>query len=616
MAGVMLLVAKSPEKTAILQQKIQQLEQFIKKHFSSYFKEIEYLTPDQNSFMVIFKKDNESKFHQDKSGNWLAYEGNVFALHETKQYSAQELLQLYLKHGNSFAETLDGHFVIKVYNKIKGKYFIITDFIRSRINYFAESEEFFFFTPFILLTGKINKPQPDLNALNELLWRYYILSERTIFKNVTRLDSASIYELNNKVINISRYWNFPTRLTNLNLKTHVDKFVNSILETARLINKSFGKAVMDLTQGQDSRIIMSAFKTQNLPFSTSTFGKKEFLELKNVKKMADKYHFEHHCIEITNEFTDNILEYFNKSLILGNADEPGYLLGRILYMRDIQSEFGNVLVNGTGGPFYKDCFWEEVYALQLYRETYKINLNRFLRLRPMNKNYPDQIFNNNFLEIKNNSAEYFTKMIYDSIKNISSCPVSMQIDKFALTKWQNYAVVGNNIALSTHNSMSPLLLRRNLEIGLPMPAKWRWNKSNFQRKVMYKLDPDLAHEKTDFGGINMVPYNLFTFLPFYFKYVLRQTQRYRNKLLNRIGLQVKTHLQTAWDYEDVYRKLFEEPEIQELLEYDKMVLAVILVKDEWSKFLKRFNEPGTVSLNDYEFIFKLASVEKLFRLMK
>jgi len=298
---------------------------------------------------------------------------------------------------------------------------------------------------------------------------------------------------------------------------------------------------------------------------------------------------------------------------LGNGDEPGYLLGRILFMKDQQSKYGNVLINGTGGPFYKDCFWEEVYALDLYRERYKIILERFLRLRPMNKDYPSDIFADEFLKIKDRSKEYFIDMLKDSVAGLEGRPASLQIDKFALTKWQNYAVVGNNIALTTKNSVSPLLLRRNLEIGLPMPAKWRWNKSNFQRAVMYKLDPKLAKEKTDFGGINMVPYNALTFPPFYIKYLFRQTQRYRNKLLNKLGFNVKTHLQAAWDYRPIYEKLFEEDEMQKLLNYNNMGLAKIIKKEEWAALLSKFKDPKQVSLNDYEFVFKISSVEKMFK---
>ncbi|MDP8314713.1 MAG: hypothetical protein RAP70_06530 [Candidatus Celaenobacter antarcticus] len=613
MAGILLLISKSPEKKELFKEKTEKLIKYTDKIFKPYFKEISYHRPSEQAFIIIFKNDSRNKFAVEKSGSWLAYEGSIFALHKTKAYSAEELLDLYHQKGEYFINDLDGHFVIKLYDKAKDQYLIFTDFIRSRINYFAESKDFVMFTPYILLTGIIKNTEEDLHALNEMFWRYYILSSRTLFNDVTRLDSASIYRFHNRKIEIKKYWNFPTHQTNNSFEESVTKFVASIKETALLVNSYYGKPVMDLTQGQDSRIIMAAFRSQDLPFSTTTFGKEDFLELKNTKKMARKYKFDHHGIEITEDFKKNIIDYFDKSLILGNGDEPGYLLGRILFMREKQAKFGNVLINGTGGPFYKDCFWEEVYTLNLYREPRRLNYESFLRLRPMNKNYPDRIFTENFLKVKNKSAEYFIDMINESIDSISDCPVSMQIDKFALTKWQNYAIISNNISLSTNNSISPLLLRRNLEIGLAMPARWRWNKSNFQRAVMYRLDPELAKEKTDFGGINMVPYNIITFIPFYAKYIFRQSQRYRNKILNRLGFNVKTHLQAAWDYKPIYESLFDKQEIQTLLNYNDMNLSSIIKKDEWQQFINKFTKCENISLSDYEFVLKIASIELLIK---
>jgi len=613
MGGTLLLVSKSKTNGQLLGKKSAEIRDIIKDSFQEYFSKVTFHQPSESSFLVVFQHDEEERYFQDKQGNWLAFEGSVFALRETRIYSASQLLDLYLEKGKDFVQELDGHFVIKLYDKKEDRYLVLTDFIRSRINFQAENEELIMFTPFVLPAAAVRELKPDLNAMNEIFWRYYILSSRSVFENISRLDPATIYDVSGEEVTKSVYWEYPRQLTNRTFRESVDLFVNSIKETARLINMKYGKAVMDLTQGQDSRIIMAAFRSQGLPYATTTFGKEDFEELKNVKEMARKHGFEHHSLELTEAYTKNIEKYYRKSLLLGSSDEPGYLLGRILFMRDQQSEFGNVLINGTGGPFYKDCFWEEVYALDLYRERYKIIHERFLRLRPMNKDYPSEIWQNEFLKIKNNSAEYFINMLNDSVADLKGQPASLQIDKFALTKWQNYAVVGNNIALTTQNSISPLLLRRNLEIGLPMPAKWRWNKSNFQRAVMYRLDPVLAREKTDFGGINMIPYNAFTFLPFYFKYVMRQTQRYRNKLLNKLGFNVKTHLQAAWDYKPVYKLLYKSPEIQELLSYDQMELSCFIKKEKWEELLNRFTNEENIALNDYEFLFKIVGVERLMK---
>jgi hypothetical protein len=609
MAGVLLLISKNPQNQKAFISKINRLEKFINNVFQPHFKNIVFKKLSDKSFIVQFKKNDQHKFYSDEKDNWLAFEGSVFALNESKMYNAKELLNLYQKFGKNFVNKLDGHFVIKLYDAHKNTYFVVNDFIKNKTNFWVESEDFIMFTPFLLTTAAVKRPQLDQHAFNELMWRYYILSERSILKDVKRLSPSTIYEIKNGKATTETYWEFPHHITDLSFQDSVENMVESIKETARLIHNSFGKSCADLTLGQDTRMIVASFRNQNLPLATSIFGKDDFIEVKNVKQMSKRHNLEHHNIQLTTIYLDHLWEYFEKSLILGSCDEPGYILGRILFMRDEQANFGGVLLNGSGGPFYKDCFWEEVYTLNLYREPKKINSDMFLKLRPLNKNYPDNIFKNNYLQIKTNSTHYFTEMLSNSIRGYLNTPVSMKIDKFSLTQWQNYAIVANSTANSVYNSIAPLLLRRNLEIGIPLPAKWRWNKSKFQRAVMWALDPELAKEKTDFGGINMVPKNLFTFSPFYIRYVYRQSARFRNKIMTKLGINIITLLQEAWDYLPVYRKLFSDENVQYNLNYRNMYLAEIIDEKEWNIFLEKYQKTGNLSLNNFEYIFKLVSVE-------
>ncbi|MBN2425568.1 MAG: hypothetical protein JXR46_14555 [Calditrichaceae bacterium] len=615
MAGNLLLISKKPNNPEFNDKK-NKLIKFIDQTLRPYFNGVNYYSESDDYFLTEFKKDNRPKMYRDSKNNWLVFEGMVFSLNETKTFNAEELWKLYKQDERRFADKLDGHFVIKLYDAEQDKYLIINDFIKAKTNYYVETDEYILFTPFLITSGIIINTEPDLEALNEYFWRYYVLSEKTLFRDVKRLSPASIYEIKNSKISKRTYWEFPKELTKSSFDESVSNFVDSIKETARLMHSVFGKPSSDLTQGQDSRIIMSAFLKQNLPVTTTIFGEDNFSEVKNVALMAKRHHLDHHTLHIKADFDEHIWEYFKRAVILGSGDEPGYLLGRILHMRDQQAEYGNVLLNGAGGPFYKDCFWEEVYALNFYREPGKIDPGKFLKLRIMNKNYEDSFFSNAFLKVKLNSANYFLAMLEDSIAGYKHLPISMQIDKFALYKWQNYALTGNNVSNIAYNSFSPLLLRRNLEIGVNMPAQWRWNKSKFQRTVMYAIDPALAREKTDFGGINMVPKNAITFIPFYFRYVFKQSERMRNKMLNRLGYKVKTHLQAAWDYIPVYKRLFEHEEMQKLLHYPVMHMAAFLDADKWKDYTGRFAQKKINNQNDFEHLYKIATMEYLLKLAK
>lgn len=614
MAGVLLLLMKKNKNISGFYERKERLINFLNTYYQPYFQKINIFSESEYHLTIKFDNRPNKDSYKESTGSWLAYEGSVFALHETKLLFAEDIWGLYQKLGEKFSNYLDGHFVIKLFDAAKHHYLILNDFIRSRTNYLSINNDYIMVSPFLLPTAISQKPKLDYHAFNELMWRYYILSDRTILNGVRRLKPASIYIIKeNGNINRKQYWNFPKKLSRLTFKEAVESTKDSIKETAQLLSRGFGKCVSDLTLGQDSRLIVSAFKKQNLPIATTIFGKNDFFEAAEVKKITEKHHIEHHNIQLSNYYYSNNWDYFKKSILLGGVDEPGYLLGRILYMRDQQSKYGNALINGSGGPFYKDCFWEETYLLNLYKEPRKINYKKFLHLRPMNKNYPDDIFKDNFISIKNNSAEYFIKMLENEIAGYEGCPVSMQIDKFALTLWQNYAVFANSVTNTLYTSFSPLLFRRNLEISVNLPTKWRWNKSNYQRAIMYQIAPEMAREKTDFGGINMVPKNVFTFIPFYIRYLYQQSDRFTNKIKNKIGLPTKTRLQEAWDYVPVYKNLYRSRNIRELINYKEMVLSEIIKERQWQNLIDRYETFTDLTQENYEYLLKILSVELFLR---
>ena len=612
MAGSLLFLSKDNRNKNHFLAKAKELGMFVKQTFDPYFPHITIREISRECFLIEFRKDDDEKFVYDNWGNWLTYEGIVFSLKESTRLDAAELLNLYKESGENFVTELDGHFVIKLFDFEKKTYFVFTDFIKNKTNYLFENEDYFMITPFVITTRIVQEPELDQNALNEFMWRYYVLSERTLFRDVSRLEPASIYEVESGNISRKVYWNWNSGYTDLSFGDSVEKMVESMRESAGLIRNSFENNCLDFTMGQDTRQVISAFKNQKLDFVTSTFGKTDFYEVREVKKLAEKHQIVNHNIVLANDYTENLFEHFRKAVILGSCEEPGYLLGRILYMREQQSKFGKAVINGADGHFYKNGLWDEMYTFNCYREPKQFNIDSFLRLRALSSNYNENIFTPEFLKIKNESQQYFREIIKNAIKDHLQSPVSIQVDRFDLYHWLNFGIASNNAGNLITNSISLLLLRRNLEFALKIPVKWKFNLSKFQRAVVHSLDPALAKEKTDFGGVTMTPKNMFTILPFYFRYFYFQSGRLRNKIKSKFGLKVVTHLQEAWDYLPLYKKLFSDERVRENLNYQDMKLAGIIKEKVWIEFIKRFDHPEKLSLSDYEYLLKILSVELLF----
>ncbi len=613
MAGTLLLIAKPNVKIEAFKQTKALLKAKIDENFAGLFPRLIFHELRDECFLVEFRKDEEQKFFKQNDGSWLCYEGTVFALNETKSYNAEELLELYFKNGKDFAHLLDGHFVIKMYDIKADKYLVINDFIKNKTNFLCETGDYIMFTPFAITSGVIKKPELDLEAFNEFLWRYYILSEKSILKGVKRLKAASQYTITSEQLKRETYWEWPKNYSKLKFTETVNKAVANMKETARLITKKFGKPCIDFTMGQDTRQVIAAFASQNIDFTTSIFGKSDFYEVKKVSEIAKNFGIENHNIQLNEDYTENLWEHFKNSLILGSCEEPGYLLGRLIYMRKQQSAFSKVSLNGMDGHFYKNGLWDEMYTFNFYREPKSFNIASFLKLRALSKKYNDSFFTEAFRDVKNNSEKYFSSQIKEAVKTYEDSPVSIQVDRFDLYHWLNFAMVSNNSGNLIHHSISPLLLRRNLELALQVPVKWKFNLSKFQRALVYQLHPKLAKVKTDFAGVNMLPKNILTLIPFYFRYFYFQSERLRKKILSKFGFNIATHLQEAWDYLPLYKKLLSDVHFAENLKYDSLMLKSIIKEPEWNDFIKKYKTPDKLTLNDFEYLFKLVSVEAFLK---
>ncbi len=614
MAGTCLIIRKAgsdPEKFERLREAG---EAPVRRLMQDHFKEIRFCSPDENSWLIRFVKDDEEKFISDRRG-WMAFEGTVFALRETRKHTIESLWTLYWNSNNirEFANALDGHFVIKLYDTTEKRYYIVNDFIKNKTQYYHETDAFFCYTSYSFLSAMITEPKADLHAVNEYLWRYYILSERAFLKDTKRLEAASVHKIHHSVLTTEKYWDTPEQYSTGRFHEQTDNMVCDLQETAQLLGRHYNPSV-DFTQGQDSRQMVAAMLNQNQSFSTFIFGKSDFYEVQATKDMAQRYRIPHHALELKENFTLNPLKYFKRSMIYGSAEEPGQQLGRITYMREQQMKFGNALCNGTEGRFYKNGLWDEMYTLNFYREPKKVNIDLLLSLRIMSKNYYDPIFIPEYRAIKHHSRDYFYDMIRTRIAGMEHAPVSMQVDRFDINHWLNFGIVSNNAANSFTDSFSPLLFRRNLEDALKVPVKWKFNLSRFQRAVVYKLHPELAAEKTDFAGVNMRPKNAATYPLFLARYGWHQSKRLRDKYLSKLGFHPRTHLQEAWDYLPVYRTLFRQMKDRGYLELNSTSMQEIILRDPWHKLTGIPDTSGSENLADYEYIFKIVTLDRYFYL--
>jgi hypothetical protein len=74
MAGVLFLLNKKNQPITAFKKKCELLKKHTLDLFAASFDEIEFLSPEKTSFLILFKKNNQKKFYRDQKDNWLAFE--------------------------------------------------------------------------------------------------------------------------------------------------------------------------------------------------------------------------------------------------------------------------------------------------------------------------------------------------------------------------------------------------------------------------------------------------------------------------------------------------------------------------------------------------------------
>lgn len=609
MAGVLLLIRKPGKDVSGFRQKTDLMQKYVQKTFGAHFPVINFIHPNDNAFLIEFRKDNQKKMYRDDAGNWLTYEGTVFALDKTFIHSAESLWQLYREKSESLTDHLDGNFVIKLFDKRKQRYLIFNDFINNKLNYFTESPSVILFTPLLILSAFIKKPELDAEAFNEYMWRYYIMSTRSMLKDVARMAPGTLYHIHDTKLYGEKYWEFPHQYSSLSFSDSVEKLRTSLMESAQLIHKDGRVPVIDFTSGQDSRTILAAFTSQKLPFISTIYGKDNYAEVTHVKEMAKRHGIVLKHIKLQDEFVKDPWLSLKDDIVLSSAEEPAYLMGRILHMRRQYLRYSTLTVNGVHGRFYKDGTWNEMYLMNLNREPKSFKSDIFIKYRALNKNYRDDIFNEKLKQIKSQSRTYYKQMIETSIDGYKDSPVALQVDKMDMEHYATYGMTGNSICNNVIDLLSPLLFRRNLEFALSLPPYWKNNLSRLQRHLVYNMDPALAREDTGVAGIDMLPRTGLSHALFMMRYGFMVTQKFRDKIKNLAGMKVDTTLQKAWDYLPVYNHFYDNAAVQTLMRKNDLALGSIVNRPAWNAMLAQYENPAYRTVPRMEFILKIVTVE-------
>jgi len=246
---------------------------------------------------------------------WIVFNGEIYNYLELRRdlsrhhlfrthTDTEVILHLYEELGERCLERLNGMFAFVIWDSRQQRLFAARDRLGIKPFYWTCDAERFAFAsePKALLAGGAVAPQPDAHGLEEYLTFQFCLNDRTLFKDIRKLEPGSYLSFRpfrDAEPSVVRYWDF-----NYEVDTHhtEDYFIEQLLvllqDSVRLQLRSDVPVGGHLSGGMDSStVVCLAAPVYGGTFHTFTGGFREgpqYDETRYARLVAEHVKSAHH----------------------------------------------------------------------------------------------------------------------------------------------------------------------------------------------------------------------------------------------------------------------------------------------------------------------------------
>jgi len=297
---------------------------------------------------------------------WIVYNGEIYNFRELREELVQKghrfsttsdtevIIHAYQEYGVGCLEKLQGMFAFALWDDKTKTLFLARDRVGIKPLYYCDTGEAVVFGSEIksLLVDPAVSRELDLESIDRFLTYLYLPSDRTLFRNIRKLEPGCYLTIKDGRLTSGRYWNltFPpnqysgtieqagTDLWEL-LKTTVRKYMISDVPVGFL-----------LSGGVDSTALLScAVHETDKRISTFTIGfdSNEFADERPYARLAAKtFGTDHHEMTISATQFGDFLPKFIRHMEEPVCEAPAIALH---YVSQLASRHVKVVLSGEGG---------------------------------------------------------------------------------------------------------------------------------------------------------------------------------------------------------------------------------------------------------------------------
>lgn len=511
-----------------------------------------------------------------RTGSWLAMAGTCF--HQSGNQGPEHLLEQYLEAGvERLAGDLEGFFAILIGDGRTKDVTVITDIIGSYHLYARRIADITAMSDSSLALACLGDEVLDPIACQEFLGTGKIYEDRTFYREVRKLPGATISTFSHGTLQRQRrYWNIANLSPELLRGAQAVEALWQVLTSAATrVGKAYGRIVIDLTGGYDSRALMAAFLGAGQRFATVVSGPPESPDVVISKGLATLLRLEHlHYPPRGPLMADDL----KTALLLTDGECDLIEYTDIARIHTSLAERFQISINGSFGEVARGYWWELLLprtGARLKLDSHKLALRRYAVA-----SYPE-LFEQRF---RIDLVEHTRATIDRVTAGLDTFPNTFQMDAayigMRMQRWQG------RIASSTTRiwpCLSPFMFRSVLETMLQASYRLR-RRSLLIRRMLAAYQPAIAAYPMEHGypTVPVTWKTLARFWPLIPYYGSRVAEEFRE----RFGLKGTPPARQSAE------PLWADPSIQDLLVPARMKASSVLDGDALRAFLEAAHQDG------------------------
>ena len=483
---------------------------------------------EDNSLMIMM--DGEVYDYQELKDD-LIKKGHKFSVDNDVEF----ILHMYEEHGKDFAKKTNASFNAIIWDSKKEKLLVTNDRYGLRPLYYAQYADKIVFAPELkaIIHDKEFKRELNDSAVSDFFTFGYILGEKTFFKGINLLPSASITTIDtNKLICHENYWDFEYGEEITDSEEVIIKKLGELIRQAvkRRLGGNF-KIGIPLSGGLDSRTIAASAKEFKDDIHTFTYGKKGCYDRIFSAETSEMLGFKHHEIDSTADdlvnFAENVIYHTEGAILTSFVYQ--YALNPLL------EKNCEVTLNGIVGDMqlenylrygdeYDLCGWDN----QIQKFLSKISL--------VSEKKREEIFTEDYyLKIKDKSYNNF---IF-SLKSYDNLTLNQKGNIFCLKNRQKrYTPNGYLINALVGEVRTPFYDNDYIDYTLKIPEKFKYDskayvkhKGLYQKFILNEF-PDVARVGWEVTGAPLTANYLKVILAKY----LKNVKHLINRAMKKVGV--------------------------------------------------------------------------------